>query len=209
MARDLRPKCKLCRRAGMKLFLKGIRCKTEKCAVAKRPTPPGMQRRQRSKPSYYALQLREKQKAKNIYGLLERQFRRFFEIAHKSEGATGQILIQELERRLDNIIFRSLFALSRAQARQFVRHGFIFIDNRRVDIPSFLVKKDQVIELRIDQKMKDLIKENIQISEKEKSVPEWLSVDRQNHKITIKRLPTKDDLTIPIQEQLIVELYSK
>jgi small subunit ribosomal protein S4 len=193
----------------MKLFLKGIRCVTEKCAVAKRPTPPGMQKRQRSKPSYYALQLREKQKAKSIYGLLERQFRRFFEIAHKSEGATGQILIQELERRLDNIIFRSLFALSRSQARQFVRHGFIFIDNRRVDIPSFLVKKDQVIELRIGQKMNDLIKENIQISAKEKSVPEWLSVDNQNHKITIKRLPTKDDITIPMQEQLIVELYSK
>jgi small subunit ribosomal protein S4 len=209
MARDLRPKCKLCRRAGMKLFLKGIRCVTEKCAVAKRPTPPGMQKRQRSKPSYYALQLREKQKAKNVYGLLERQFRRFFEIAHKSEGATGQILIQELERRLDNIVFRSLFALSRSQARQFVRHGFIFIDNRRVDIPSFLVKKDQVIELRIGQKMTDLIKENIQISAKEKSVPEWLSVDNQNHKITIKRLPTKDDITIPMQEQLIVELYSK
>ncbi|MCF7874660.1 MAG: 30S ribosomal protein S4 [Candidatus Omnitrophica bacterium] len=209
MARDLRPKCKLCRRAGMKLFLKGIRCVTEKCAVAKRPTPPGMQKRQRSKPSYYALQLREKQKAKSVYGLLERQFRRFFEIAHKSEGATGQILIQELERRLDNIVFRSLFALSRSQARQFVRHGFIFIDNRRVDIPSFLVKKDQVIELRIGQKMNDLIKENIQISAKEKSVPEWLSVDNQNHKITIKRLPTKDDITIPMQEQLIVELYSK
>lgn len=209
MARDLRPKCKLCRRAGMKLFLKGIRCVTEKCAVAKRPTPPGMQKRQRSKPSYYALQLREKQKAKSIYGLLERQFRRFFEIAHKSEGATGQILIQELERRLDNIVFRSLFALSRSQARQFVRHGFIFIDSRRVDIPSFLVKKDQVIELRIGQKMNDLIKENIQISAKEKSVPEWLSVDNQNHKITIKRLPTKDDITIPMQEQLIVELYSK
>jgi small subunit ribosomal protein S4 len=193
----------------MKLFLKGIRCVTEKCAVAKRPTPPGMQKRQRSKPSYYALQLREKQKAKSIYGLLERQFRRFFEIAHKSEGATGQILIQELERRLDNIVFRSLFALSRSQARQFVRHGFIFIDNRRVDIPSFLVKEDQVIELRIGQKMNDLIKENIQISAKEKSVPEWLSVDNQNHKITIKRLPTKDDITIPMQEQLIVELYSK
>ncbi|MCF7873273.1 MAG: 30S ribosomal protein S4 [Candidatus Omnitrophica bacterium] len=209
MARDLRPKCKLCRRAGMKLFLKGVRCLTEKCAVAKRPTPPGMQRRQRSKPSYYALQLREKQKAKNIYGLLERQFRRFFEIAHKSEGATGQILVQQLERRLDNIVFRSLFALSRSQARQLVRHGFVFIDNRRVDIPSFLVKKDQVVEFRIDEGVKNLIKENIQISEKEKSVPEWISVDNQNYKITIKRLPTKEDLTIPIQEQLIVELYSK
>jgi small subunit ribosomal protein S4 len=209
MARDLRPKCKLCRRAGMKLYLKGIRCLTEKCAVAKRPTPPGMQRRQRSKPSYYALQLREKQKAKNIYGLLERQFRRFFEIAHKSEGATGQILVQQLERRLDNIVFRSLFALSRSQARQLVRHGFVFIDNRRVDIPSFLLKKDQVIEFRIDQGIKNLIKENIEISQKEKSVPEWLGVDNQNYKITVKRLPTKEDTTIPIQEQLIVELYSK
>ncbi|MCF7916392.1 MAG: 30S ribosomal protein S4 [Candidatus Omnitrophica bacterium] len=209
MARDLRPKCKLCRRAGMKLFLKGIRCLTEKCGVAKRPTPPGMQRRQRSKPSYYALQLREKQKAKSIYGLLERQFRRFFEIAHKSEGATGQILFQQLERRLDNIVFRSLFALSRSQARQLVRHGFVFIDNRRVDIPSYLVKKDDVIEFKIDEGVKNLIKENIQISEKEKSVPEWISVDKENYKITVKRLPTKEDTTIPIQEQLIVELYSK
>ncbi|MCF7870255.1 MAG: 30S ribosomal protein S4 [Candidatus Omnitrophica bacterium] len=209
MARDLRPKCKLCRRAGMKLYLKGIRCLTEKCAVAKRPIPPGMQRRQRSKPSYYALQLREKQKAKNIYGLLERQFRRFFEIAHKSEGATGQILVQQLERRLDNIVFRSLFALSRSQARQLVRHGFVFIDNRRVDIPSCLVKSDQVIEFRIDEGVKNLIKENIEISQKEKSVPEWLGVDNQNYKITVKRLPTKEDTTIPIQEQLIVELYSK
>lgn len=209
MARDLRPKCKLCRRAGMKLFLKGIRCLTEKCGVAKRPTPPGMQRRQRSKPSYYALQLREKQKAKNIYGLLERQFRRFFEIAHKSEGATGQILIQQLERRLDNIVFRSLFALSRSQARQLVRHGFVFIDNRRVDIPSYIVKKDEVIKFEIDEGVKNLIKENIKISEKEKSVPEWLGVDNQNYKITVKRLPTKEDTTVPIQEQLIVELYSK
>jgi len=209
MARDLRPICKLCRRAGMKLFLKGIRCMTEKCAVVKRPNPPGMQRRQRSKPSYYALQLREKQKAKNIYGLLERQFRRFFEIAHKSQGATGQILIQQLERRLDNIVFRSLFALSRTQARQFVRHGFVFIDNRRVDIPSFLVKKDQVIEFKINEGIKNLIKENIQISEKEKSVPGWISADNQNYKITVKRLPTKEDVTIPLQEQLIVELYSK
>ncbi len=209
MARDLRPKCKLCRRAGMKLFLKGIRCMTEKCAVVKRPNPPGMRRRQRAKPSYYALQLREKQKAKNIYGLLERQFRRFFEIAHKSQGATGQILIQQLERRLDNIVFRSLFALSRTQARQFVRHGFVFINNRRVDIPSFLVKEDQVIEFKINEGIKNLIKENIQISEKEKSVPGWISADNQNYKITVKRLPSKEDVTIPLQEQLIVELYSK
>lgn len=209
MARDLRPKCRLCRRAGMKLFLKGMRCYTEKCAMAKRPTPPGMQRRQLSKPSYYALQLREKQKAKNIYGLLERQFRRFFKIADKSKGATGQILIQELERRVDNVVFRSLFALSRSQARQMVRHGFIFINNRRVDIPSFLVKEGQIIELRPNQGIGNLIKENLQLTSKEKSVPDWLEVDKQNYKITVKRLPVKEDLIIPVQEQLIVELYSK
>ncbi len=209
MARDLRPKCRLCRRAGMKLFLKGMRCFTEKCAVAKRPTPPGMQKRQMSKPSYYALQLREKQKAKNMYGLLERQFRRFFKTAHKSKGATGQVLIQELERRLDNVIFRSLFALSRSQARQLVRHGFVFINNRRVDIPSFLVKENQVIQLKPKGSLGDLVKENLEVSAKEKSTPDWLEVDNQNYKITVKRMPTKDDLVIPVQEQLIVELYSK
>lgn len=209
MARDLRPKCRLCRRGGMKLFLKGMRCFTEKCAAAKRPGPPGMQRGQLSKPSYYALQLREKQKAKNMYGLLERQFRKFFKIADKAKGVTGQILIQQLERRLDNVVFRSLFALSRQQARQIVRHGFVFIANRRVDIPSYLVKPEQVIELRPNQGIKDLIKENLQVSAKEKSTPGWLEVDNQNYKITIKRLPEKDDLILPVQEQLIVELYSK
>lgn len=209
MARDLRPKCRLCRRAGMKLFLKGLRCYTEKCAVAKRPGPPGMQRGQRSKPSYYALQLREKQKAKNIYGMLERQFRRFFKSADKSKGVTGQILIQELERRLDNVVFRALFALSRAQARQLVRHGFAFIDGRRVDIPSFLVKEGQLIELKLNETAKAVIKENIQISSKERSTPGWLEVDKQNYKIKINKMPVKEDLAIAIQEQLIVELYSK
>ncbi len=209
MARDLRPKCRLCRRAGMKLFLKGVRCVTEKCAIAKRPGPPGMQKRQLSKPSYYALQLREKQKAKNIYGVLERQFRRFFKIADKSKGVTGQILIQELERRMDNVVFRSLFALSRAQARQLVRHGFVFIGGRRVDIPSYLVSEGQVIQLKVNEGVKNLIKENIQLSAKERSIPDWLEVDKQNYKITVRKMPGKEDLTVPIQEQLIVELYSK
>ncbi len=209
MGRYVEAKCRLCRRAGMKLFLKGSRCMTEKCAIAKRPTLPGMHTRARAKPTNYALQLREKQKVKRMYGMLERQFARFFALASKSKGITGRVLIQLLERRIDNILFRTLFASSRNQARQMVSHGFVFVDGRRVDIPSYIVKEGQSIEIKAKETAKKGMKENIEACSKERSVPSWLSVDNDNLKIKIVRLPEKEDLIVPIDEHLIVELYSK
>ena len=209
MARYLDAKCKLCRREGTKLFLKGTRCNTEKCSFVKRPVPPGTRKRASGKPSYYALQLREKQKVKRMYGMLERQFKRFFQIANKSKGVTGKTLLQLLERRIDNVIYKSGFAFSRTQARQFVRHGLVIIGNRRVDIPSYIVKENEAIEIRAKDSTKKGIKENIEINAKERSVPAWLEIDKDNLKIKIIRLPEREDIAIPISEQLIVELYSK
>lgn len=209
MARNLGSKCKLCRREGMKLFLKGARCSTEKCAFAKRPTPPGMHTRVSSKPSYYALQLREKQKVKWMYGMLERQFKRFFKIATKTKGATGRSLLQLLERRLDNVIFRALFVTSREQARQAVLHGFVFVDGKRVDIPSYLVKENQNIEIKGKDSFKKNIKDTYDANSKERSVPNWLEVDKDKLNAKIIRFPEKEDIILPINEQLIVELYSK
>ncbi|MFH1503847.1 MAG: 30S ribosomal protein S4 [Candidatus Omnitrophota bacterium] len=210
MGRYVGAKCRLCRRAGMKLFIKGARCVMEKCAFAKRPVPPGMQSTRRpSKPTYYALQLKEKQKVKRMYGMLEKQFKRFFMLANKSKGVTGRVLIQFLERRLDNIIFRSIFASSRNQARQIVRHGFVFVDGKRADIPSYIVKAGQIIEIRAKESLLQNIRENIEVNSKERSVASWIEVDNDKFKIEIKRLPEKEDLVIPVDEQLIVELYSK
>lgn len=209
MGRYLGPKCRLCRRAEMKLFLKGARCVTEKCSIAKRPTPPGMVGRQRKKPTDYGLQLSEKQKVKRMYGMLERQFRRFFTIASKSRGITGRYLIQLLERRLDNVIYRALFASSRSQARQLVSHGFIFVGGKRVNIPSYIVKSDQAIEIKAKDSVKQGIKSNIDLNSKERSVPSWMQVDNDNLGIKIVRLPEKEDLAIAVNEQVIVELYSK
>ena len=193
----------------MKLFIKGNRCVTEKCAIAKRPVPPGVHTRTRTKPTNYALQLREKQKVKRMYGILEKQFKRFFSIASRSRGVTGRILIQLLERRIDNIIYRSLFAFSRNQARQIVRHGFVFIGGRRVDIPSYIVKEGQTIEIKAKDSLRKSIKENIELGSKERSVPSWISADKESLKVDIVRLPEKEDLVIPVDEHLIVELYSK
>lgn len=210
MGRYLGPKCKLCRREGMKLFLKGTRCSTEKCAFAKRPVAPGMHRRAASsKASYYSLQLREKQKVKRMYGVLEKQFKRFFRLAAKVKGATGRTLIQLLERRLDNVVYRSLFALTRREGRQIVGHGAIFIKNRRVDIPSYLVKVGDVIEIKVKDSFKKELKDNVDAVVKERSVPSWLEVDNEKQTIKVVRLPEKEDLVIPVSEQLIVELYSK
>jgi small subunit ribosomal protein S4 len=168
-----------------------------------------MHTRTSSKPSYYALQLREKQKVKRMYGVLERQFKRFFKLASKSKGVTGRMLLQLLERRLDNVVYRALFALSRNQARQIVRHGFVFIKGKRVNIPSYITKEGEEIEIRGKESIKKMIKENIEISSKERSVPSWLEVDKDSLKVKILRLPEKEDIGIPINEQLIVELYSK
>ena len=210
MGRYVEAKCRLCRRAGMKLFIKGTRCITEKCAFAKRPTPPGMRGKgRRSKPSYYSLQLNEKQKVKRMYGLLERQFKKFFKVANKSKGVTGRVLLQLLERRLDNVVFRALFGFSRNQARQMVSHGFVFVNDKRVNIPSYVVGDGQTIDIHAKDSIKKSIKEAVEVNAKERSVPSWLTVDNANLKINIVRLPEKEDLTIAINEQLIVELYSK
>ena len=210
MGRYTDAKCRLCRRAEMKLFIKGIRCMTEKCAVAKRPTPPGMPAKgRRRKPTNYGLQLREKQKVKRMYGMFEKQFKRFFNMASKSRGVTGRVLLQLLERRLDNVVFRSLFAFSRNQARQTVNHGFVFVDGKRVNIPSYIVKEGQVIEIRAKETVKKHIKDNLELCTKDRSVSTWLKVDNNNFKIDVVRLPEKEDVAIAIDEQLIVELYSK
>jgi len=209
VGRYLGPKCRLCRREGEKLFLKGLKCFTEKCPFSKRPYPPGVHGKKQSKPSYYALQLREKQKVKRMYGMFEKQFKRFFKLAAKSKEPTGRKLLELLERRLDNVIYRALFATSREEARQIVRHGFVFIGGHRVDIPSYIVKEKEEIYIKGKEGMIRRIKENIEVNSKYRSIPEWLSVDKDNLKIVIERLPAKEDLTVSVNEQLIVELYSK
>lgn len=209
MGKYLGPSCRLCRREAMKLFLKGTRCYTEKCGVAKRAFPPGQHGQARaSKLSNYGLQLREKQKVKRIYGVMEKQFRRYFAIASKSKGVTGKVLLQELERRLDNVIFRLMFATSHMQARQIVRHGSVYVNNRRVDIPSFSVKQGDAIEVKGTDGVKRAIRANIELS-KDRGLPSWLDADLENLKGRVMRLPDRDDIQMPIHEQLIVELYSK
>lgn len=208
MARYIDAVCRLCRREGDKLFLKGTKCSSEKCTVTKRPTPPGQHGKRRSKLSNYGLQLREKQKVKRIYGVLERQFRKYFKIASKTKGVTGKVLLQLLERRLDNVIFRMGLATSRSQARQIVRHNFIYVNSKRTNIPSYLVDKDDIVQLQAKEKAKNKIKENIELS-KDRTIPNWLEMDSAELKAKVIRLPEKEDISSTIQEQLIVELYSK
>ncbi|MEO0202783.1 MAG: 30S ribosomal protein S4 [candidate division WOR-3 bacterium] len=210
MARYTGPRCKLCRREGEKLFLKGIRCLTKKCAFERRPYPPGIHgpRKKGAKLTIYGMQLREKQKVKRIYGVLEKQFRRFFEIARKMPGNTGENLLILLERRLDNVVFRAGFAHTRSQARQFVRHGHILVNGKRIDIPSYLVKTGDII--IIDEKMRGNYEINSAI-EFHKQLPkaDWLEVDYNNYACKVIREPQRIDVTHPINERLIVELYSK
>ncbi len=201
--------CRLCRRQGEKLFLKGTRCQTEKCAANKRAYPPGQHGQgRRQKLSNYGLQLKEKQKVKRIYGVMEKQFRIYFKIASKTKGVTGKVLLQLLERRLDNVIFRMGLGTSRAQARQVVRHNMVAVNSRRVNIPSFLVAKDDVVEIKTKDKAKIKLKDNLELS-KERTVPSWLAFNLAEMKATVLRLPEKGDIQQQIQEQLIVELYSK
>ena len=210
MARYRDSKCKLCRREGMKLFLKGIKCNSPQCPFTKRPYAPGEHGKSASrKPSYYSLQLREKQKVKRMYGVLERQFKRYYILASGSKGVTGRVILQLLERRIDNVVFRLLFSSSRNSARQIVKHGFVFINSRRCNIPSYLVKPDDKIEIRGKNTIASLIKKRIDANAKERSVASWLFLDKENLKAEVLRLPEKEDLTIPVNEQLIVELYSK
>lgn len=208
MARYIDAVCRLCRRDGEKLFLKGTRCNTPKCAMAKRNFAPGQHGQGKSKLSNYGVQLREKQKAKWIYGVLERQFRKYFELAARTKGVTGRILLQFLERRLDNAVFRCGFAVSRSQARQVVRHNFVYVNSKRVNIPSYLIDKDDQIEIKAKEASLKKIRENMELA-KERPVPAWIEFDSQGLKAKVLRLPEKEDSESNIQEQLIVELYSK
>ena len=209
MARYIDAVCRLCRREAEKLFLKGPRCSSPKCPISKRSYAPGQHgQKNRPKLSNYGLQLREKQKVKRIYGVLERQFRKYFKIASKSKGVTGKVLLQLLERRLDNVIFRLGWGVSRAAARQIVRHNFVYVNSRRVNIPSYLIAQDDIIQIKAKENAQKKVKENIELSS-DRTAPAWLELDPQELKAKILRLPEKDDITSPIQEQLIVELYSK
>ena len=209
MGRYIGAVCRLCRRQGEKLFLKGTKCQTEKCAAAKRAYPPGQHGQgRRQKLSNYGVQLKEKQKVKRIYGVLERQFRKYFKIASKTKGVTGKVLLQLLERRLDNVVFRMGLGISRSQARQIVRHNLIAVNSQRVNIPSYLVAKDDLIEIKAKDKVKIKIKDNLELS-KDRTVPSWLEFSAADMKGKVLRLPEKTDIQQPIQEQLIVELYSK
>ena len=211
MARYIDAICRLCRRQGEKLFLKGTKCNTEKCPINKRAYAPGQHgegKGRRQKLSNYGLQLREKQKVKRTYGVLEKQFRKYFEIASRTKGVTGKVLLQLLERRLDNVVFRMGLGISRSQARQIVRHNFIFVNGRRVNIPSFLIDKDDLVQLKAKDKALIKIKDNLELS-KERSIPGWIKFNAADYSAQVLRLPEKEDIQQNIQEQLIVELYSK
>lgn len=208
MARYKGPVCRLCRREGMKLFLKGDRCYSPKCAIDRRGYAPGQHGRMRRKMSEYGLQLREKQKARRIYGVLEKQFRDYYKEAVRQRGVTGEVLLRLLETRLDNVVYRMGFAVSRPQARQLVRYGHIEVNGKRVNIPSYQVKEKDVISVREKSRSLELFKE---ISEQGESkvVPDWLSVNHDTLTGEVVSLPTREDIDVPIQEHLIVELYSK
>ena len=208
MARYTGPACRICRRQGMKLFLKGTKCTTDKCPFNRRGYAPGQHGKGRIKLSDYGLRLREKQKVKQMYGAYERQFRRYFEIAARTRGVTGEKLLELLERRLDNVVFRLGFATSRAQARQCVHHGHVTVSGRRVTIPSFTVRPGQSIQVvGSDATLKQI--RQIRELVKDRAVPPWLDRHPEDLKATVKALPSRDDVQFPIQEQLIVELYSK
>ncbi len=208
MARNTDSVCRMCRREGMKLFLKGERCFTDKCAIERRNYPPGQHGQGRHKFSEYSIQLREKQKVKRIYGVFEAQFRRYFSLAERSKGVTGETLLTMLERRLDNIVFRLSFANSRAEARQLVRHGHFKVNGRKVTIPSFLVNAGDKITVRERSQKVTRIVEALELSQR-RGVPDWLEINREGFTGTVKMLPQRADLTMPINERLIVELYSK
>ena len=210
MARYIGPVCRLCRREGMKLFLKGERCYTEKCAIEKRNVPPGQHgpSRRRAKVAGYGIQLREKQKVKRTYGVLETQFRRYFEAADRQKGVTGELLLQSLERRLDNVIYRVGFSTSRAQARQLVRHGHFTVNGKKVDIPSYAVRQGDTVAIRQGSVENASIK-HAQEEVKGRGVPEWLTIEASGSSARISSLPTRQQINLPVQEQLIVELYSK
>jgi small subunit ribosomal protein S4 len=208
MGRYIGPSCRLCRREGMQLFLKGERCFKDKCAVKRRNYAPGQHGKRRVKLQGYGLQLREKQKVKRIYGVFERQFRLYFKRAASRKGVTGEHLLAFLERRLDNVVYRLGFAASRAQARQLVNHGHFTVNNRKVDVASFQVRKADVVELRPGSRKNATIQGNLDTAQG-RGIPHWLSLDATNFRGTVTGLPRREDISMPIQENLIVELYSK
>ncbi len=209
MARDTGSSCRLCRRENLKLFLKGDRCYGDKCAFERRPYPPGQHGQRRGgKLSDYKLQLREKQKVKRIYGLLEKQFRRYYYRAEKQKGVTGTNLLILLECRLDNVVYRMGFASSRKQARQLIRHSHFLVADKKVNIPSYQVKVGDVIQVREGSRKVPAFTEALETVVR-RGIPEWMEVDKENFRGTLKALPNREELTMPIQEQLIVELYSK
>jgi len=209
LARDTGAACRRCRREGLKLFLKGDRCYSDKCSFERRAFAPGQHGQARfRKQSDYAVQLREKQKVKSMYGMLEGQFRQYFRKADLQKGMTGENLLIMLERRLDNAVFRMGFASSRNQARQLVRHKHILVNGRKVNIPSFQVSIGDAIEIKEKSRANTMINESLEAVER-RGVPTWIELDKKAFKSAIKAMPNRDELTMPIQEQLIVELYSK
>jgi small subunit ribosomal protein S4 len=207
MARYTGPVCRLCRRERMKLFLKGAKCDTMKCPVERKPYPPGQHGRGRIRDSEYLLQLREKQKCRRIYGMLEKQFRNLYALAAREKGITGENLLRMLEQRLDNVVFRAGFSASRNQARQFVRHGHVNVNGKRVTIPSYMVRKGDLIELGAKAQKMIVVRHNLDTIDR--AVPMWLEVEGSSHKATVRELPLREQIDIPVREQLIVELYSK
>jgi small subunit ribosomal protein S4 len=198
----------LCRREGLKLFLKGERCYTDKCAIERRNYPPGQHGQARPKFSEYSIQLREKQKLRRIYGVLEGQFRRYFQMADRAKGVTGETLLQLLERRLDNMVYRMGFATSRSEARQLVRHGHFTVNDRRVNVPSFLTKPGDVVSVIERSRKVARIQEALDLAQR-RGVPDWIEVTPDEFRARVKAIPARSDLTMPINEKLVVELYSK
>ena len=208
MARNLGPVCRLCRREGLKLFLKGERCYTDKCAIERRNYPPGVHGQARTRFSEFSIRLREKQKVKRIYGMLEKQFSGYFEIAERMPGITGENLLVLLERRLGNVIYKLGFASSLAQARQLVRHGHYEVNGKPVTIPSYLLSASDVVSIAEKSRTKKVIMEAIELAQR-RGVPPWLALEREQFRGTLRAMPARADLTMPISEKLIVEHYSR
>jgi small subunit ribosomal protein S4 len=208
LARYTESVCRLCRRENLKLFLKGERCYTDKCAIERRNYPPGQHGQGRQKFSEYSIQLREKQKVKRIYGLLEKQFRRTFTEAARTKGITGETLLALLERRLDNVAYRLGFASSRAEARTLVRHGHVLINGRKLNIPSYTVRVGDLVSIKESSRQLGRVQTAMEGAQR-RGIPDWAEVDREAVSGRIRLLPSRSDITMPINEKLIVELYSK
>lgn len=208
MARYIGALCRICRREGEKLFLKGDRCYTEKCAIERRKYPPGQHGQGFKKLSDYGIQLREKQKVRKMFGLLERQFRKYFHEAERKKGITGEVLLQLIESRLDSMVFRMGFAPNRRRARQLIKHGHVIVNAREVNLPSFAIKAGDLVEIREASRGMPEIAESLSKSE-HRGIPGWVEIDSANYKGKVSHIPSRDEMQLPVQEQLIVELYSK